>query len=212
MNGSGNRPEDQQEVAEPAGSANPRDAAATGAGGEGAGDQAEPVHGAALAADATTGGAPTGATGAAAGEHASDDPLAAMTAERDGYLSHLQRVQAEFENYRKRVARQQSDAADQASARLADALLPVLDACDAAVRHGAAEVEPIYAALLGALEKEGMARIDPEGDAFDPSLHEAVMHEPGDGEADGPIVADVLRPGYSWKGRVLRPAMVKVKG
>ncbi len=88
----------------------------------------------------------------------------------------------------------------------------MLDACDGAVRHGAAEVEPIFAALLGALEKEGLERLDPLDQEFDPNLHDAVMHEPADDDADGTIVVDVMRPGYSWKGRVVRPAMVKVRG
>jgi molecular chaperone GrpE len=149
--------------------------------------------------------------GTEAGEHELSE-LEVVTAQRDEYLDHLRRVQAEFENYRKRVARQQSDAVEQAAGRLAEALLPVLDACDGAVRHGAEEVQPVYAALLGTLEKEGLERVDPGGEAFDPTLHEAVMHEPADGDEAGPIVSDVLRPGYTWKSRVLRPAMVKVKG
>jgi molecular chaperone GrpE len=64
------------------------------------------------------------------------------------------------------------------------------------------------AALYGALEKEGLERLDPEGEAFDPAVAEAVVHEPGDGGAQ--VVADVLRTGYRWQGRLLRPAMVKV--
>jgi molecular chaperone GrpE len=84
----------------------------------------------------------------------------------------------------------------------------VLDSCDAALAHGAAEVEPVLAALYGALEKEGLERIDPKGSAFDPAEAEAVMHEPGQGGEQ--VVAEVLRPGYRWRGQVLRPAMVKV--
>ena len=88
-------------------------------------------------------------------------------------------------------------------------LLPVLDACDAAVQHGAEDVVPVQNQLVDTLTKLGLERLEPEGAAFDPNFHEAVMHEPGD---DGPLVAEVMRTGYSWKGRVLRPAMVKVKG
>lgn len=139
-------------------------------------------------------------------------PLDIAISERDAYLDQLRRVQAEFENYRKRIARQQSEAVEHAASRLVDALLPVLDACDGALRHGAEEVEPIYAALLGTLEKEGLERIDPAGDAFDPNRHEAVMHDPAAEGDDGSVVSDVMRPGYAWKGRVLRPAMVKVRG
>ena len=94
----------------------------------------------------------------------------------------MRRTQADFENYRKRVMKQQADDVARAAEILVEKLLPVLDACDGAVRHGAVEVEPVFAALLGTLEKEGLGRIDPVGEAFDPNLHEAVMHEPA---ADG---------------------------
>jgi molecular chaperone GrpE len=132
--------------------------------------------------------------------------------ERDEYLDTLRRNQADFENYRKRVAKQQADDAARAAESLVDALLPVLDACDGAIHHGAAEVEPIYAALLGTLEKQGLERIDPAGESFDPNLHEAVMHEPAEDGDDGTVVGAVMRAGYLWKGRVVRPAMVKVRG
>ncbi len=132
--------------------------------------------------------------------------------ERDEFLEALRRTQADFENYRKRIMKQQADDVARAAESLVEKLLPVLDACDGAVRHGAVEVEPVFAALLGALEKEGLGRIDPVGQAFDPNLHDAVMHEAAvDGE-EGTVVSDVMRPGYSWKGRVVRPAMVKVRG
>ncbi|HKH24468.1 MAG TPA: nucleotide exchange factor GrpE, partial [Acidimicrobiales bacterium] len=71
-------------------------------------------------------------------------------------------------------------------------------------------VEPIATALYRALEKEGLERIDPKGEAFDPAEAEAVIHEPGDGGEQ--VVSEVLRTGYRWRGRVLRPAMVKVTG
>ena len=64
-------------------------------------------------------------------------------------------------------------------------------------------------ALFGFLEKEGLERVAPAGEPFDPNLAEAVMHEPGEGE---PTVTEVLRTGYLWQGRVIRPAMVKVAG
>jgi molecular chaperone GrpE len=132
--------------------------------------------------------------------------------ERDEFLEALRRTQADFENYRKRVMKQQADDVARAAESIVEKLLPVLDACDGAVRHGAVEVEPVFAALLGTLEKEGLGRIDPLGEAFDPNLHDAVMHEPA-AEGDGStIVSDVMRPGYSWKGRIVRPAMVKVRG
>ena len=77
---------------------------------------------------------------------------------------------------------------------------------------GEDSVEPIFAALLQTLEKQGLARVDPVGEAFDPNLHEAVMHEPAEDGDEGTVVSDVMRPGYSWKGLVVRPAMVKVRG
>jgi len=139
-----------------------------------------------------------------------------LAAERDEYLEALQRVHAEFDNFKKRTARERSELTERAHAQLADRLLPVIDACEAAISHGASDVEPIYKALLDVLEKEGLERMAPEGEPFDPTLHEAVMHEPGDshdgGDRHEPVVADILRTGYSWKGQVLRPAMVKVRG
>ncbi len=138
--------------------------------------------------------------------------LERTTAERDDLRDRLARNQADFENSRKRLAKQSVDDAARATEALVERLLPVLDACDGAVLHGAKEVEPIFAALLGSLEKEGLNRVDPAGDAFDPTLHEAVMHEPAADEDDGTVVSDVMRPGYTWKGRVVRPAMVKVRG
>jgi molecular chaperone GrpE len=133
-------------------------------------------------------------------------------AERDEYLDLARRTQAEFENYRKRVANQAADDLVRATAGLVEQLLPVLDACDGALAHGSAEVEPIFAALLQSLEKQGLERIDPAGAAFDPNQHEAVMHEPADDGQEGTVVSDVLRPGYAWKGTVVRAAMVKVRG
>ena len=138
--------------------------------------------------------------------------LEGTTAERDQYLDSLRRNQADFENYRKRVAKQAGEDAARATESLVDKLLPVLDACDGAMAHGAAEVEPIFAALLGTLEKEGLVRINPAGEEFDPNVHEAVLHEPAQDDDAGTVVSDVLRPGYLWKGRVVRPAMVKVRG
>jgi molecular chaperone GrpE len=138
--------------------------------------------------------------------------LESTTAERDEYLDLARRTQAEFENHRKRVAKQLDDEVVRKVAELVEQLLPVLDACDGAVSHGATEVEPIFAALLQTLEKRGLERIDPLGSEFDPNLHEAVMHEPADDGQETTSVSDVMRPGYAWQGRVVRPAMVKVKG
>ncbi len=156
--------------------------------------------------------AETGPTGVGASVEELIADLERAVGERDQYLDSWRRSQAEFENYRKRVTKQQGDDAARAAGDLVEQLLPVLDACDGAVRHGAVEVEPIFAALLGALEKRGLTRIDPSGEPFDPNLHDAVMHEPAEDDDEGTTVSDVMRPGYGWNGRVLRPAMVKVRG
>ena len=142
------------------------------------------------------------------------DDVERLTTERDGYLDRWQRATADFENSKRRLQRDAEDASARATGRLAEDLLPVLDACDAAIAHGESAVEPVFAALLQILEKNGLERIDPTGDVFDPTRHEAVMHEPA-GPDDDPalsLVSEVLRIGYAWKGRVVRAAMVKVRG
>jgi len=140
-----------------------------------------------------------------------DGVLATVTAERDEYLAALQRLKAEFANHKRRTVEQQEQQREQAAAGLVEKLLPVLDSCDAALAHDADAVKPINDSLLDALNRSGLSRIDPDGEVFDPASHEAVMHEEGDG-GDEPLVSEVLRAGYAWNGRVLRPAMVKVKG
>jgi molecular chaperone GrpE len=141
---------------------------------------------------------------------ADDDPARAAAAERDEYRDALQRLKAEFDNYRKRTAKAEAETRERASEALVVSLLPVLDACDAAVVHDADDVGPISKMLLETLAKQGLEPMVVEGQPFDPVLHEAVLHEPGD--SDEPIVVESMRTGYLWKGRVLRPAMVKVKG
>jgi molecular chaperone GrpE len=136
--------------------------------------------------------------------------------QRDEYLNALQHLQADFENYRKRVARSSEDAAQRAAGTLVASLLPVLDAFDLAAAHFAATpsdeataLNQSRALLLDALEKQGLERLATSGVNFDPQIHDAVAHVEGDGEQ---VVDDVLRAGYRWKGTVLRPAMVRVKG
>jgi molecular chaperone GrpE len=138
--------------------------------------------------------------------------------QRDEYLDALQRLQAEFENYRKRVTRSSEDAATRAAGDIVVKLLPVLDAFDYAQTHFAdAESDEAKALaqtrglLLTALAKEGLERIDAPDVPFDPQVHDAVAHDETD-NVQGPIVEEVLRAGYRWKGLVLRPAMVKVLG
>jgi molecular chaperone GrpE len=139
--------------------------------------------------------------------------------QRDDYLNALQRLQADFENYRKRVTRSSDDAATRAAGEIVAKLLPVLDAFDYAQAHFAdaqsAEAEALAQArglLLDSLKREGLERIDDVDAVFDPQVHDAVAHVEGDETSSGPVVEDVLRAGYRWRGAVLRPAMVKVKG
>ena len=93
-------------------------------------------------------------------------------------------------------------------------LLPVLDACEAAASHGVEGIEAVQSQLLGVLGSAGLSVVGTVGEAFDPTFHEAVLAEPSDDDdADGlPVVSDIFRTGYAWKGQVLRAAMVKVKG
>jgi molecular chaperone GrpE len=142
----------------------------------------------------------------------------AVRAEADQYREHLQRLQAEFDNYRKRVLREQTTAVEQAAQPVFRRLLEVLDDFDLALMHAQDRpdfdrflhgVELVYAKLLDTLRAEGLERMDAQGKPFDPETHEALM-QTGEGEGD-PMVADVLRPGYTLKGRVLRPAGVRVE-
>ncbi len=144
-----------------------------------------------------------------------DETDADAARQRDEYLDALRRLQAEFDNYRKRVQRQQREILENAAASLVKKLLPVLDTADLALAHGGGEdVKQVAGALFDILSKEGLERIDPEGQPFDPAHHDAVAHEPveGQGAPEMPEVSEVLRAGYLWKGQVLRPAMVKVRG
>lgn len=140
--------------------------------------------------------------------------LGRLAVERDQMRALAQQVQADFENYKKQQLRRQTEHLERATEGMVEELLPVMDSFELAlgalidaednVRKG---VELVFAELLGVMEKAGVERIDALGKAFDPTEHEAVFQEDGDGE---PIVAEILRTGYRLKGRVLRPAMVKV--
>lgn len=141
---------------------------------------------------------------------AADADLATALAQRDEYLEALQRVKAEFDNFRKRTEKQRAEFVARAAEDVVFRMLPVLDACDAAIAQGAADVEPIAKVLFETLGKEGLERLGAAGDPFDPMLHEAVLQEDGDG--DEQTIAEVLRGGFRWKGAVLRTAMVKVRG
>lgn len=144
-----------------------------------------------------------------AAEEAVELDVQALLADRDQFKDIAQRLQADFDNYRKRMANQQADEVQRATGKLAEALLPVLDACEAAFVQHPAEIEPIFNLLLAELKKQGLEAMHLQDQPFDPNLAEAVLHEPGDG--GDPVVSEVLRSGYLWKGRVLRAAMVKVR-
>lgn len=149
-----------------------------------------------------------------------DAELERARAQAAEYLDHLQRLKAEFENYRKRVLREQTQSVELAVAPVMARLLEVVDEFELAL-VAAERIEPeptmekfvrgvemVYAKLLDILKAEGLERIEAADARFDPELHEALLQsESGDGE---PYVEDVLRTGYRLKGRVLRPAGVKV--
>ena len=144
------------------------------------------------------------------------DPLADVTRERDEYLDTLQRLKAEFDNYRKRAAREQSAIVSRASERLVKELIPVLDdlerALDAAEEHEEAQLEEgvrlVQRALADALQREGLAEIETNG-KFDPHVHEALLSQPDD-EAESGDVLQVLQKGYRLGDKVIRPARVIV--
>jgi len=150
------------------------------------------------------------------------DPVAAAQAERDQYLELLRRERAEFENYRKRASKEHSEALDRGAEQVCSELLLVLDNFD--YTHQAAEgssddqlakgVEMVHRQLLETLERFGLEAVPGEGATFDPTVHEAVAQVEAEqelGEAvEEPVVVEVMRPGYRFKDRLLRPASVKV--
>ena len=144
-----------------------------------------------------------------------EERAALLEKERDEHLDQLKRVAAEFDNYRKRVARDQQSLAARAHERLMKELLPVLDdlerALDAAEEHQEAKLEDgvrlVHRELQEALAKEGLEEIATNG-RFDPHVHEALLSQPSDKE-EGAIV-QVLQKGYRLGDRVLRPARVVV--
>jgi molecular chaperone GrpE len=143
------------------------------------------------------------------------DELAVAQKERDEYLDALQRLKAEFDNYRKRVARDQQELVARAAERLVKELVPVLDdlerALEAAADHEEAKLEEgvrlVHRALAEALAKEGLAEIETDG-KFDPHTQEALLSQPSETE-EGTVI-QVLQKGYRLGDRVLRPARVVV--
>ena len=144
-----------------------------------------------------------------------EERLAALEAERDEHLNDLKRVAAEFENYRKRVSRDQASLVARAHERLVKELLPVLDdleraleaARDSETRSVEEGVRLVHRELADALEREGLAEIETSG-VFDPHVHEALLSQPSD-EGEGTVL-EVVQKGYRLGDRVLRPARVVV--
>ncbi len=144
------------------------------------------------------------------------DLLAQAERERDEYLDSLQRLKAEFDNFRKRTAREQESFAARANESLLREILPVLDdlerALEAAEQHEEARLEDgvrlVHRSLVELLQKQGLELIETDG-AFDPHVHEALLTQPG-GEAEPGSVLQVLQKGYRLGDRVLRPARVVV--
>ncbi|MEQ8437885.1 MAG: nucleotide exchange factor GrpE [Ilumatobacter fluminis] len=132
---------------------------------------------------------------------------AELLAEVDRLRQLAMRQQADFENFRKRATNQQNLEVERATGKLANALLPVLDAAEAAYVQHPDEVGPLLNQLIGELKKVGLEPLDLADQPFDPELAEAVAHQPGNGGET--IVAEVLRSGYTWQGKTLRPAMVR---
>ena len=152
--------------------------------------------------------APEGsAPGSPASGEAAESPVSDEAAE---LKADLQRLKAEYDNYRKRAIRQEQAAAERAKAIVVQQFLPVLDDLERARAHGDLESGPLKSVadkLSGALESLGLASFGAEGDAFDPSLHEAVQHE---GDGSNPVLGAVMRRGYKLGEQVLRHAMVGV--
>ena len=152
------------------------------------------------------------------GRNPLESQLEEAQAQAAGYLDDLQRLKAEFDNYRKRIVKEQTGLVERASASLLHRLLPVLDNFELAVASAEESrefdrmlkgIEMVYGELKEVLASEGLTPIAAKGHSFDPNYHEAALQV--DGEEDGePYVADELRSGYTFKGRVLRPSMVKV--
>jgi molecular chaperone GrpE len=147
-----------------------------------------------------------------------DDPLAVASRERDEYLDLARRTQADFENYRKRAAREAAAAGERAKGGLVRELLPAVDNLERALRSAgeidgslAEGVALVHSELIAVLERNGVEQFDPAGEPFDPTLHEALSTRSEEGAEPG-VVLDVVEKGYRSNGQVLRPARVVVAG
>jgi molecular chaperone GrpE len=180
-----------------------------------------PGHPGPVAPDGAAPDAP-GSDAPAAGDDAAEvegdlDELIRTAAQRDEYLALAQRTQADFENYRKRVARESAAAHERGAGALAKELLPALDSLDRALGAAAQDdplldgVRLVRSELSAALARAGIESYTPVGEVFDPSLHEAMAtaEQPPDGAQSG-IVVEVYQPGYRLGASVIRPARVVV--
>jgi molecular chaperone GrpE len=152
-----------------------------------------------------SGAAPSGAAPAGR-DTASDEKIAELTAD-------LQRVQADYANYRKRALRDQEATGERAKAAVVSQLLGVLDDLERARSHGDLDSSPLKSVadkLVGALTGLGLTAFGAEGDDFDPALHEAVQHEGDGGQGSKPVIGNVMRQGYKLGEQVLRHALVGV--
>jgi molecular chaperone GrpE len=145
-----------------------------------------------------------------------DDPLARVERERDEYLDLARRAQADFENYRKRAAKEAAAAGQRAKSGLVRELLPVVDNLERALasagegeQHLAEGVRLVHSELIAVLERNGVEQFDPRGERFDPGEHEALSMRSEDGAESGKVL-DVVEKGYRANGTVLRPARVVV--
>jgi molecular chaperone GrpE len=145
-----------------------------------------------------------------------EDSLAQAQRERDEYLDLARRAQADFENYRKRAAREAAASGERAKSGLVRELLPVVDNLERALasaqegeQHLAEGVRLVHSALIAVLERNGVEQFDPRGDRFDPGEHEALSMREQDGAESG-LVLDVVEKGYRSNGSILRPARVVV--
>jgi molecular chaperone GrpE len=145
-----------------------------------------------------------------------DDPVATLERERDEYLDLARRAQADFENYRKRAAKEVAAAGQRAKSGLVRELLPVVDNLERALasarddeEHLAEGVRLVHSELIAVLERNGVEQFDPRGERFDPGEHEALSMRSEDGAESGTVL-DVVEKGYRANGSVLRPARVVV--
>ncbi len=143
------------------------------------------------------------------------DALVAQAAKADEYLALAQRTKADFDNFRKRAARDAALAAERGTIKLAKELLPALDNLERAIAHAAEEdpllegIKFVHSDLLAALSRAGIESFSPDGESFDPQLHEAVAQHPQEG-AEAGTVLEVYQQGYRLADTVLRPARVLV--